>query len=221
MKRIRGVVAALALSAVLVAPRQAEAQVQLGWNSSLALLCLNVGCTNVQFTLSLSGLKPFDNNGNPVPLVPPFTTSPGYLGTLTIDIFSGPGVFSAASVLTGGSATWFVDITSSGGLQIFAAHPTASGVASPITINATLSVGVGAYAFGYSGVAYLGSTGACFGPTGATKTCVDDLSTYRQGDFNGVLNTSTIPEPMSMTLLGTGLLGLGLVGIKRRKNAKK
>jgi len=216
MKRMRAVVAALALGAVLVAPRQAEAQVQLGWNSSLSVICLNLGCTNVQFTLSLSGLKPTDNNGNPVPAGITGLNSPGYPTQFTIDIFGGPGVFSSVSVVSAG--TWNT-VLFGGGFSAQNSQTASPFSPAPVTINATLTAGLGAYDFGYSGLAYLGSTGSCYNSNGIAGACT--ATSYRQGDFNGLLSTSAVPEPMSMTLLGTGLLGLGLVGIKRRKDAKK
>lgn len=216
MKRIRAVVAALALSAVLVAPRQAEAQVQLGWNSSLGVICLNLACTNVQFTLNLSGLKPTDNNGNPVPAGITGLNSPGYVSQFTIDIFSGPGIFSSASVVSAG--TWSTALFG-GGFTVQNSQTATPFASAPVVVNATLTAGIGSYSFGYSGLAYLGSLGQCFNSSGIAGACTS--TSYRQGDFNGLLNTSTVPEPMSMTLLGTGLLGLGLVGIKRRKKSEK
>jgi hypothetical protein len=216
MKRIRGVVAVLALSVVLVAPRQAEAQVQLGWNSSLSVICLNLACTDVQFTLSLSGLKPTDNNGNAVPAGITGLNSPGYPSQFTIDIFGGPGVFSNVSVVSAG--TWNT-VLFGGGFTAQNSQIASPFASAPVTINATLTAGLGSYSFGYSGLAYLGNTGACYNSSGVAGACT--ATSYRQGDFNGLLNTTTVPEPMSMTLLGTGLLGLGLVGIKRRKNSKK
>jgi len=216
MKRIRAVGAALVLAVVLLSPRQAEAQVQLGWNSSLALVCNNLACTNVTFTLSLSGLKPTDNNGNAVPAGILALNSPGYPSQFTIDIFGGPGVFSSATVVSGGTWSTFIFGGALTAQNNQVAFPFAS---APVVVNATLTAS-GGYNFGYSGLAYLGNTGRCYSSTGALQTRCTATS-YRQGDYNGLLSTSAVPEPMSMTLLGTGLLGLGLVGIKRRKNASK
>ena len=217
MKRIRGVVAVLALSVVLVAPRQAEAQVQLGWNSSLAVVCLNLACTNIQFTLSLSGFKPTDNNGQPVPAGITGLNSPGYPTFFRIDINGGPGTFTGVPVVV--NTGWIAGITN-GFLTVAAAQLFSPYGPAPIVVNTSLTAGIGSYNFGYSGLAYLGNTGQCYTSAGALDlTCAQ--TSYKQGDFNGSLSTNTVPEPMSMTLLGTGLLGLGLVGIRRRKNSKK
>jgi len=217
MRRTGAVGAALALAGVLLAPRQAEAQVQLGWNSSLAVVCLNLACTNVQFTLSLAGLKPTDNNGNPVPAGIVALNSPGYPTQFTLDIFGGPGIFSSVSVVSGG--TWSTVIFA-GGLTAQSSQIASPFTAAPVRINATLTSGLGSYQFGYSGLAYLGTAGKCFKANGDPQTRCTATS-YRQGDFNGLLDTSTVPEPLSVTLFGTGMLGLGLVGIRRRKNSGK
>lgn len=212
MKRIRGVVAGLALAAVMFAPRAAEAQVQLGWNSSLAVLCLNAGCTQVQFTLSLSGLLPTDNNGNPVPAGILALNSPGYPTQFTIDIFSGAGVFANATVTSGG--TW-VSFLQNGALTVQNSQILSPFTAAPVTVVADLTAG-GAYSFGYSGLAYLGNTGQCFNSSGIVSACTS--TSYRQGDFNGL--GTNVPEPMTMGLMATGLVGLALVGYRRKKNTQ-
>ena len=135
MKRIRNVAAVLALTAVLVAPR-AEAQVQLGWNSSLAVLCLNASCSQIQFTLSLSGLKATDNNGLAVPAGIVALNSPGYPTQFTIDILTGPGVFSSASVTSGG--TWLTNIVN-GQLTLLNNQTTTPYGSAPVTIIADLT----------------------------------------------------------------------------------
>lgn len=209
MKRIRNVAAVLALTAVLVAPR-AEAQVQLGWNSSLSVLCLNASCSQIQFTLSLSGLKATDNNGLAVPAGIVALNSPGYPTQFTIDILTGPGVFSSASVTSGG--TWLTNIVN-GQLTLLNNQTTTPYGSAPVTIIADLTAG-GAYNFGYSGLAYLGPNGECFNASGSIEACTS--RSYRQGDFNGL--GTNVPEPMTMGLMATGLVGLALVGYRRKKN---
>jgi hypothetical protein len=213
MKRIRGVVAGLALAAVMFAPRAAEAQVQLGWNSSLTVLCLNAGCTQIQFTLNLSGLKPTDNNGNAVPAGIVALNSPGYPTQFTIDILSGAGVFANATVTSGG--TWSTSLVN-GALTILNSQTATPYASAPVTVVVDLTVG-GAYSFGYSGLAYLGNTGQCYNSAGVAGTCT--ATSYRQGDFNG-LATNNVPEPMTMGLMATGLVGLALVGYRRKKNTQ-
>ncbi len=211
MKRIRGIVASLALAAVVVAPRTAEAQVQLGWNSSLQVLCLNSGCSQIQFTLLLSGLKPTDNNGNPVPAGIIALNSPGFPTQFTIDILSGPGVFVNAAVTSGGSWTTFLV---NGDLTILNNQIATPFASAPVTVVVDLTAG-GAYNFGYSGLAFLGNTGQCFNASGAIQTCI--TLSYRQGDFNGL--GTNIPEPMTMGLMATGLVGLALVGYRRSRKS--
>jgi hypothetical protein len=212
MKRIRGVVAGLALAAVMFAPRAAEAQVQLGWNSSLQVLCLNAGCSQIQFTLSLGGLLPTTNTGAAVPAGILALNSPGYPSQFTIDIFSGAGVFANATVTSGG--TWSTSLVN-GALTVLNSQTATPYAAAPVTIVADLTAG-GAYNFGYSGLAYLGNTGQCFDATGAVSTCTS--TSYRQGDFNGL--GTNVPEPMTMGLMATGLVGLALVGYRRKKNTQ-
>jgi hypothetical protein len=223
MKRIRAVAAALALSATLFTPR-AEAQTfaNLGWNSSMTMTCLNVGCSSIQFVLSLSGLQAFENSSNIA--VPPAVLalgSPGYPDVFTIQLGTGPGTFLTAFVTSPG--VW-IPITSSGTTTQFQA--TSPLIGAPVTVIATMSA-PGAYSFSYTGNAYISSTRACFDANGvqvANCNVTTAGKLYQGGDYRGAVTTPTnvVPEPMSMTLLGTGLLGLGLVGLKRRKqNAAK
>lgn len=209
MKRIRWFTLGLALVALASAPR-AEAQVQLGWNSSMTSTCLNASCDWLQFTLNLSGLKPTDNNGNPVPIGIINLASPGYVSFLTIDLFSGAGLFTSASVVSGGS--WLTNVTN-GGITVLNAATATPYPSAPIVINAYMSLG-GYKTLGYSGLAYLGTNGQCYDASGAVVTSCTSRD-YRQGDFNGT--TTAVPEPMTMTLLATGLVGLGLAGYRRRK----
>jgi hypothetical protein len=207
----------LALSgAMLTAPR-AEAQTtfaQLGWNSSMTMVCVTAGCTTIDFTLSLSGLQPFENNGPAVPGPVLAIPTPGYPNFFQILLNSGPGVFTSATVTSGG--TWVVGFSSSSEAQVQLLTPYTG---APVTVRATFSL-PGTYGFSYSGLAYIGANAECYDATGASVSCGTAGKLYQQGDYNGAV--TAIPEPMSMTLLGTGLIGLGLVGIRRRKkNAAK
>jgi hypothetical protein len=213
MKRIRGVVSGLALAAVMFAPRAAEAQVQLGWNSSLQVLCLDAGCSQIQFTLILNGLMPGDNGLNPVPVAIDDLNSPGYPTQFTIDIFGGLGFFSSASVTSAGN--WLPTLNGSN-LIVNNQFPFTNLGSAPVTVVATMTAG-GAYNFGYSGLAYIGANSECFnGATGLAETCT--VASYRQGDFNGL--GTNVPEPMTMGLMATGLVGLALVGYRRKKNTQ-
>lgn len=219
MKRIRGIAAMLAISgsALVFAPR-AEAQVELGWNSSLAVVCLNVGCTSLQFTLSLNGLQPTDNQGNPVPAAIVGLNSPGYPQTLTLTKLATPGfTFLTAAVFSPTPLNWTTFPSGSNSFSFQNLTPYSS---APVVVLATVNIG-GSGSFQANGLAYLGANQECYdGATGAVVTCTN--AAYQRGDYSAFGRETVIPEPMSMTLLGTGLLGLGLVGLKRRKqNASK
>ena len=218
MKRIRGVAAVLALSAVLVAPRADAQVVQLGWISSMSMLCLDATCSNILFTLNLSGLQPTDNQGNTVPAAIHNLNSPGYPTFISIEKITGPGVFTSGTVTSSGTWTSFV---TGGGINLQNFQTTLPLSSAPVTINAFLSAG-GAYSFAYSGLAYLGANQECYDASGNVVGCGTSTAQYQQGDFNGnVVPEVVIPEPMSMTLLATGLVGLGLVSLHRRKKHAK
>jgi hypothetical protein len=219
MKGMRGAAAMLALLAVLVAPRADAQVVQLGWNSSMSMLCLNEPCSNILFTLNLAGLQPTDNNGNPVPAAIHNLNSPGYPTFVSIEKITGPGVFVSGTVTSSG--TWISFVTG-GGIHLQNFQTTLPLSSAPVTINAILSAG-GAYSFAYSGLAYLGANQECYDASGNVVGCGSASAQYQQGDFNGTVvpQEVIIPEPMSMTLLATGLVGLGLVSIRRRKQQAK
>ena len=213
MKAMRGIAAMLAPLAVLVAPRADAQVVQLGWNSSMSMLCLNSACSNILFTLNLAGLKPTDNNGNAVPAAIHNLNSPGYPTFISIEKITGPGVFSSGTVTSPGS---WVSFTTSGGIHLQNLQTAVPLSSAPVTINAFLTAG-GAYSFAYSGLAYLGANQECYDVAGTVVSCGAASAKYQQGDFNGIAREVVIPEPMTMTLLATGLVGLGLASLRRRR----
>lgn len=202
MRMIRMAAAAITLAGMLTFARPASAAtfVQLGWNSSLTAACIDAACTSVQFTLQLNGLEAKDNLGNDVPASILVLGSPGYVRSLDIDTDGSAGVFSSATVTSGG--TWTSSVVG-GGLTI---QNSASGTlpSAPVVVVATFTAG-GFKNFTYTGLAYLD-------PNQASTTV--GSYTYRQGDFQGT--ASAVPEPISMALLASGLLGVGAA--RRRKN---
>jgi hypothetical protein len=202
--------------AMLSAPR-AEAQTtfaQLGWNSGMTMTCVIADCTIIDFTLNLNGLQGFENlSTTPVPGAVLALGSPGYPSAFSILIGGGPGVFTGASVTSGGS--WTVINFGSSELNVQTALPF---VGAPVTVRATLSP-AGANQFSYSGLAYIGANQECYDATGASVSCTTLTHLYQQGDFNGTV-VSAVPEPMTMGLMATGLVGLALVGYRRKKNTQ-
>ena len=213
MKKIRAVSAALALagSLTLVSPAEAQDFRQLGFFSSITAVCADITCQTVTFTLFLNGLQPTDNTGDAVPANILALGSPGYVNTLNFTTLSG-GLFTGGTVTSGG--TWATQVTAGGLiLQNTSAAPFPG---APIVVVATFSTS-GAKSFFYSGFAYLDPNS---GATTGTCNSVSGTCTYVNGDFNGTVVTSPVPEPMTMGLMATGLVGLALVGYRRKKNAQ-
>lgn len=208
MKYVRAFSTALALAGSMALPGKAAAVEvitpfrQLGWVSSMKALCLDPGCLTVAFTLDLTGLGPTDNTGDAVPAG--LGSSGGYVNWL---VLGDAGVnFTGASINSGG--TWFsIPILST--LLNFSLPPYP---VDPIVVVATFSSSAYAKTFGYGGNAFLNPNGS-----DVTGACNAGTCVYKGGDFNG--SATATPEPVTMSLLATGLVGLMLVARRKRRRA--
>lgn len=130
-------------------------------------------------------------------------------GTLTILVsetgYSGPTLFTTA---VGGVTTGTLALES-----FLDASNTLFGTASPIGTLGT-----------FSGGAFAGTTSGGASATAPFSLTMGTTITHWSGtnstSFNASLNANSVPEPASLLLLGSGLLGLAFWGRKRFRNTE-
>jgi hypothetical protein len=183
---------------------------------SLALGAILLASSRGAFADTLSGSLTVTGDGT-------VTTTGIDLTTGTLSATSGiPGI-SAPHNVTFNSSFTFAGISSPGGEMLFEFLETASDEAMKFQVTAySYDPGTGDYTFFGVLVLYScpdGTKASCtaIGDAGATAVYSPDEVVAAGNDPPFHLNVTTTPEPSSLVLLGTGLLGAaGMLFRKRR-----
>jgi hypothetical protein len=204
-----------------------EAQAQspdirlLGYNAALTATC-NVGCTTLAISLALDGARPTDNLGLPVPSA--IEALEKYLRNATFQVFGTNPTITGVSGLTG-SFTSSIDNSASNFAAVVITDPIIPLTTNSVSFTLSLAAGGNVSSVSANGLAYVNPDLFFLNADASVQPVPPPLPSppggpfYQTGDFNVIVNASAVPEPSSIALFGTGLVGLVGAAIRRADQA--
>jgi hypothetical protein len=204
MRTILARAAPLAVALGLLVPVAASAQVRvaISFDSSVGVTCANAGCTELLFELNIP-LTQYVNTGriNQTEVAGGTFT---FQNLRTFSLFTlGPAFASIVEIYSANGAhypagTWSAYLED-GGLTLESSSGGTPHGASPFFVRAAMTGNASMATFAYGGAG----------------RALEDGGLNRTADFSIAGNTSVVPEPITMILMGTGLAGVA--AMRRRR----